>query len=148
MAFLICRSGPRTLAVALQHVLETMRPLPRDELPGGPAFVSGVSLIRGALVPVVDAAALFGNSGVAAGRWVMLELAGKRQVALAVEEVVGVRDLAPEALADVPPLLQDAAPGLVAALAVLDDGLLLVLQTALLVPQDVWQLLDTTEALQ
>lgn len=148
MAFLICRSGQRAFALALPHVVETMRPLPFDALPGMPAFVCGVSLIRGELVPVVDAAALFGDGGVTAGRLVLLEMASKRRVALAVEVVVGVRDLAPQALADVPPLLHDAAAELVAAMAVLDGGLLMVLQTARLVPQDAWPLLDLKEALQ
>lgn len=148
MTFLICRSGRRTFALALSHVLEIMRPQPLDALPGMPAFVSGVSLIRGALVPMVDAAALFGDGGVTAGRLVLLEMASKRRVALAVEVVVGVRDLTPQALADVPPLLHDAAAELVAAMAVLDGGLLMVLQTARLVPEGAWPLVDLQEALQ
>lgn len=148
MAFLICRSGPRAFAVALRHVLETMRPLPLDALPGMPPFVSGVSRIRGVLVPVVDVAALFGSAGVAPGRLVVLQLADQRRVALAVEEVEGVRDLAPETLAGVQPLLHDAAAELIASLAVMDGGLLRVLQTAWLVPQAAWPLPDVKEALQ
>lgn len=147
MLFVVCRCGPRAFAVALRHVVEIMRPLPLETFPGMPAFVRGVSLIRGAFVPVVDTAAMFGKERAAAGRLVMLELADKHRAALAVDEVVGVRELAPHVLADAPPLLRDAAANLVTAMAVLDGGLLLVLQTAFLLPQPVWQLLDAREAL-
>jgi purine-binding chemotaxis protein CheW len=148
MTFLICRSGPRAFAVGLRHVLETMRPLPLDTLPDMPPFVSGTSLVRGTPVPVVDAAKLFGDSGVAAGRLVVLELADRRRVALAVEQVVGVREIEPDALFDAPALLREASAERVLAMGLLDGGLLMVLQTALLVPQAVWQSLETREALQ
>lgn len=143
-AFLLCRSRSRLCALPLHHVRETMRALPLDTVPNMPAFLLGVSLIRGQVVPVVDLASLtgFGGAGVAA-RYVTLDL-GQRQVALAVDEVVGVRRLPAAALGEVPPLL-DAADasdaGMLASVGTLDAELLLVLQTGMLVPETLWPLL-------
>jgi purine-binding chemotaxis protein CheW len=136
--YLLCRSQSRLCALPLHHVRETMRALPRDQLPDMPPFLLGVSVIRGQPVPVLDLARLTGADGAAPGtRYVTLDLAG-RQVALAVDEVIGVRDLAPEALEGVPPLL-DA--GMLSALATRDCALLLVLQTTRLIPDALWPLL-------
>ncbi|HET9643999.1 MAG TPA: chemotaxis protein CheW, partial [Burkholderiaceae bacterium] len=103
----------------------------------------GVSLVRGVPVPVVDAATLFGVAGDAPRRLVVLRLDDNRRAALAVDSVIGVRELMPEAFCTVPFLLQEAVDELVAAMTVLDTGLLLVLRTARLIPEAVWQALDT-----
>lgn len=141
-SFLICRSDSRLCAFPLEHVAETMRVLPIDFLPDMPSFLLGVSIIRGAVVPVVSAAKLFGSTNNArAGRYVTLNL-DARQVAFAVESVIGVRRLAAESLAHTPPLLGEADAGAVAAMTTLDAELLVVLQGARLIPQSVWIALD------
>jgi hypothetical protein len=43
----VVRVGARVCALPLHHVVETMRPLPIDPVVGTPAFISGVSVIRG-----------------------------------------------------------------------------------------------------
>jgi purine-binding chemotaxis protein CheW len=141
---LICRASACLCAFPLASVAETMRPLPTEPLPQAPAFVRGVSVIRGAPVPVVDAAELLGAGAAVAQRYVTLKL-GVRRVALAVEEVLGVRALPAATLADVPPLLRRSDADTVAAIATLDDQLLLVLRSARLIPETVWQALDAAE---
>lgn len=70
--------------------------------------------------------------------------AGQRQVALAVEEVLGVRQLPPgQAL---PPLLGEASADLVNAIGSLDSELLLVLRSARLVPDALWPALQSAGA--
>ena len=59
---LMCRSGAYALALPIGDVIETMRPLPIQPVLGVPSYVAGVSLIRGAAVPVVDIARLLGDS--------------------------------------------------------------------------------------
>lgn len=141
-SFLICRSAPRLCALPLEHVAETMRALPIEPMPGMPPFLLGVSIIRGAVVPVVNLARLLGaTANVQAARYVTLRL-GDRQVAFAVERVIGVRELAAESIEDIPPLLCEADAGVVAAIATLDAELLLVLQAARLIPESVWDALD------
>jgi purine-binding chemotaxis protein CheW len=133
---LLCRSRARILALPLSRVAETMRPLPLEPLPGAPPFVTGVSVIRAAPVPVVDAALLLGGGDSHPRRLVTLTV-GDRRVALAVDEVLGVRPLAAEALAELPPLLREAGSGVVEAIGTLDTELLLVLRSARLVPESV-----------
>jgi purine-binding chemotaxis protein CheW len=103
--------------------------------------VLGVSVIRGVPVPVVDTAKLLGAGGTVAQRVVTLKI-GERRVALAVDGVVGVRALPAVSLDDVPPLLRDAGDDTLAAIATLDDQLLLVLRGARIIPESLWQSLD------
>lgn len=145
-SFLICRSRSRLCALPLQHVRETMRALPLDTVPNMPGFMLGVSVIRGQVVPVLDLASLTGaGSTFSAARYITLELE-RRQVALAVDEVIGVRSLAAAALDGVPPLLDGADALALAALTTLDAELLLVLQTGVLVPDALWPLLAAQDA--
>ncbi len=114
-----------------------MRPLPVHPLAGAPAFVAGVSMIRGQGVPVVNLALLLGGQADPPTRFVVVR-AADRSVALAVDAVIGVAELPAEALAVVPPLLAKAAGDTVTGLGALDSQLLFVLQTACIVPDDVF----------
>ncbi|MGE0453564.1 MAG: chemotaxis protein CheW [Vicinamibacteria bacterium] len=135
---LVCRARARLCALPIEAVVETMRPLPVSELPGAPPFVRGVSLIRGSPVPVVDVGGLLGDLGSAGTtRFVLLRL-GERRVALALEEVLGLRELPAQQLGELPPLLRDASE-VVPRVAALDSELLHVLAAARLVPDSVWQ---------
>jgi purine-binding chemotaxis protein CheW len=114
-----------------------MRPLSVEPLVGAASFVRGVSLIRGAPVPVVDLGALLVPSEVAnPTRFVTLRL-GLRRLAVALEGVLGVRTL-PDALTSLPPLLADASAESVSAIGRLDQELLVVLEATRLVPDPVW----------
>jgi purine-binding chemotaxis protein CheW len=101
-----------------------------------------MSVIRGTAIPVVDAGALLGSDEPPEPtRFVTLKTEEKR-VALAVEQVVGIRELTAVSLQDLPPLLRNAKADLVAAVGILDSELLLVLQTARIVPESVWRTLQ------
>ncbi len=142
---LFCRARARLCAFPLEHLEETMRPLPVEPLSGAPRFVLGLSVIRGAPAPVIDAGALVGEAAPPApARFVTLK-AGTRRVALAVETVIGIRELGPASLHDLPPLLREAGAGVVATIGSLDGELLLVLDRARLVPQSVWETLESGE---
>ncbi|MGH3087763.1 MAG: chemotaxis protein CheW [Rubrobacteraceae bacterium] len=120
-----------------------MRPLPLEALAGMPPFVLGLSIIRGAATPVVDAGKLLGTDETPPpARFLTLKV-GERRVALAVDAVVGVRDLAAQALEDLPPLLHEAGADVVSAIGTLDSGLLLLLRSARVVPEPVWATLES-----
>lgn len=138
---LIAKVGALRCALPLSCVVETMRPLPLRALAGAPEFVSGAAVIRGQGVPVVDLATLLGTGSAAATRFIVAR-AGQRSVALAVEAVIGIREIAGEALAHIPPLLSQVQASSLTAIGALDKELLLVLQTSHIVPDDVWPLLD------
>jgi purine-binding chemotaxis protein CheW len=119
-----------------------MRPLPAAPFPGAPPFVLGIARIRGAAVPVVDLGALLGSLEPSqATRFLTLRV-DDRRVALAVECVLGIRQLPPEMLSELPPLLANADQEAVTAIGTLDAELLLSLETTRIVPDSLWPLLD------
>lgn len=134
---LICRVQARLCALPLAHVVETMRALPVEAVAGAPHFVPGLALIRGAPVPVVDTARLLGAQDGCANRFVIVT-AGERRVALAVDDVLGVRAVPAGSLHPLPALLHEAGGDVVAAIGLLDAELLLVLRSTRLLPDDAW----------
>jgi purine-binding chemotaxis protein CheW len=110
--------------------------MPVRRLAGIPAFIAGAAIVRGEPTPVVSLSALFDVLSPVPARWVLVR-AGLRRVVLAVEAIVGIVELAPEA-AGLPPLLSAAPPQTIAALADKDKELLLVLREANLVPEEAW----------
>lgn len=139
---LLVRVGAQLCALAIEHVDETMRPLPVRAVAGVPSFVRGVAVIRGMPVPVVDAASLLGQPEAASPARFVAVKALERRVALAVDEVVGVKRLDPEQLSRLPPLLAAASDQVVAAIGILDTELLMVLRSGKLVPDDARAALD------
>lgn len=139
--FLLCRAATSICALPVVHILETLRPLPLHPIQAGPAFVCGLSVIRGAPVPVVDLAAVIGKARTdSISRWVTLRL-GERRLALAVEGVLGIRELEESTLQALPPLLRDADRGLIEAVGTLDSELLLLLEAGRILPEGIWDAL-------
>ncbi|HSS01963.1 MAG TPA: chemotaxis protein CheW [Kofleriaceae bacterium] len=143
-AMLVTRIGGLACALPVAHVVETMRPLPVEPLatPGDRALalVDGLAMIRGAPVPVVDARKLLGVSGAAATRFVVVR-AAQRRIALVVDAVLEVRRIDVDALPGLPPLLSGARD-VVSALGALDAELLVVLDSARVLPEDGWRALE------
>ena len=135
---LLLRAGGRNCALNLEQVVEIMRPLPVEALAHAPAFVPGLSIIRGAPTPVVSLATLFTGHDAPPTRFVVVR-AGDRRVALAVDAVLGVFKLDPATVHDLPPLARDADANTLRAIGALDEHLLFVLNSTCLVPDEVWQ---------
>lgn len=141
--FLICRSDTLLYAIPLAHVVETMRPLPVTEVADMPAFVLGIAIIRGEGVPVLDTALLVcARSGARPARYVTVKI-DARMACLAVEEVIGIRNVPPALRAEVPHLLHASDSDIVAAIGVLDAQLLVVLQSAHLISDELWFAINT-----
>jgi purine-binding chemotaxis protein CheW len=140
-SFLVCRVGSFIAALALEHVWETMRPLPVRALSGAPAFVLGLAVVRGVPAPVVDACRLLNPlascSLLSPARFVSIKM-GERCAVLAVDAVLEVRSFGADTLAQMPPLLHGIGADLVSAIGALDAELLLVLKPAHLVPESLW----------
>jgi len=141
VASLVCRVASRICALPLDAVIETMRPLPIEPLAGAPPFIAGMAVIRGAPVPVVDVAQLLGAGDAQPRRFVTLRGA-RRPIALAVDGVLGVRTIAGDQLSELTPLAGAIAGEIIAAVGTLDDRLLVVLETARLVPDAVFALVE------
>jgi purine-binding chemotaxis protein CheW len=140
---ILCRAGPRLCALPIQHVSLTMRPVPVEAIADAPPFVLGLAVVRGAPVPVVDAARLLGVEAECTGadRYVIVRV-GSRSVALAVQAVVGVERLASNSASELPPLLSAASRNVISQMTTLDSALLFVLECARLVPETLWAALE------
>jgi purine-binding chemotaxis protein CheW len=132
---LLCQVGALVCGLPLSHIVETMRPLSLSPFEGMPPFVSGLSVIRGQPVPVVDLGRLLGDEkGARPERWVLTRAEG-RQVALAVEQVIGVRSLPASALQALPSLLGEASAEFVSRVGALDERLLVMLESSRVLPE-------------
>jgi purine-binding chemotaxis protein CheW len=144
-SYLLCLVGRVLVALPLEHVEETMRPLPVEPLASAPSFVRGLAVVRGIPTPVVDAAALLGGVSLPTHpiqptqptRFVTVK-AGTRRVALAVDAVVGVVVIPSSSVDALPPLFENAGLTAIGAIGVLDTELLLVLRHTRLVPDETW----------
>jgi len=145
-SLLLVRIPGAVCGLMVCDVIETMRPLPVEPLANMPDFVRGITLIRGAAVPVIELAAVFdGHSSAPVARFVAVR-AGERCVALAVESVIGVTELDQSRFEDLPPLLKSARTEAIQAIGTLDAELLVLLRASRLVPEAVWKNLDRREA--
>ena len=104
---LVVRAQAYLCALPLELVIEAMRPLPIEPIAGVPAFVRGMSIIRGEPTPVIDLALLLGAPREMPWRFVTIRVAGK-QVALSVGAVAGIFELDPRDMDPLPPMLRGA----------------------------------------
>jgi purine-binding chemotaxis protein CheW len=141
-SLLLCRVGDLLCALPLEHVEEAMRPLPVEAIAGVPDFVRGLAVVRGVPIPVVDAATLLSGDASHPTRFVTVK-SGSRRIALAVDAVVGVREIPRGSLDALPLLFQNAAAlDAISAVGTLDADLLLVLRSTRLIPEECWAALD------
>lgn len=139
---LLVRVQATICSLPVRDVIETMRPLPVLPLTDVPAFVAGISLIRGIPTPVIELGALFQpNHHAPPGRFVTVRVAG-RVIALAVQTVIGIAELNHLDATSLPALLNNARTDAIEAIGRLDSDVLVVLQTAKLVPESVWSTLN------
>lgn len=127
---LLARTRALLVVFPLSHVecvLRRARVLPvQDELPG----VQGVARLRGRPTPVLELGALLGLKPDGAPSRLIVLRGQHGQLALQVDEVLGVYDLDDSVLADAPPLLASAPAHQAVALFTRDRELGLVLDAA------------------
>ncbi|MBI2601726.1 MAG: chemotaxis protein CheW [Deltaproteobacteria bacterium] len=142
---LCVQSENNICAIPVRDISEIMRPMPREVLPDSPHFVIGMSVIRGRPVPVVDFSSLIGlKRSSQFGKYVVLNLES-RKVALAVENVLGIKNLSLEFMEKLPPLLQNVHPDIISAIGTLDEDFLILIQTPKLVSIDAWEKICSNE---
>lgn len=142
-ATLVLVAGQRIFVVELEHVREVLRPLPTQPF-GDLPYVLGVAILRGEPTPVIHLAMLLGTAEPSPPRRFAALRIGERQVALAVDAVLGVRMLDPDVLVELPPLLRASKAGYAERLALFDSHLALVLNGARVLPESLWDELEQT----
>lgn len=134
--------GGRAYAIPLRLVEEVLPILPADPLPGGPAWLIGMAMLRGRLVPVIDGGLRLGGGPVPCtmnARTVLLVPAAcdpPMATALRVERVRGVCDADPGAPGSHPGLTS-AADGALGAVTAGDGGIVTFIDAgSLLTPSE------------
>ena len=141
---LVVRAQAYLCALPLERVIETMRPLPIEPLAGVPAFVRGMSIIRGEPTPVIDLALSLGAPREMPWRFVTIR-AGDKQVALSVGAVAGVFEFDRQVMNQLPPMLRGADTDFVQSISILDEQFLFVLRSGWKLPQEVWQAMSKAQ---
>ncbi len=141
-ASLVFRAGPLLCALSLDDVVETMRPLDTRPLAGAPAWVPGISIMRGVPAPVIDVARLLTGTPADIARYVAVRTE-RGPIALATGAVLGMRTAtataAGAATGHAARLTGGGAAGrLVAGVGMLDAEPLLLLQSMRVVPDEIW----------
>ncbi len=142
---LVVRAQAYLCALPLELVIEAMRPLPIEPLAGVPAFVRGMSIIRGEPTPVIDLALLLGAPREMPWRFVTIRVAGK-QAALSVGAVAGIFELDPRDMERLPPMLRGASTEFVESIRILDEQFLFALRSGWELPPEVWQAMAEAQA--
>lgn len=132
---LIARVGTLACAIPVEHVVETMRPLPVEPLGRGPAYVRGLAVIRGVPTIVIDLAVLLGTTSASASARYVLVRTGERVAALLVDAVDSISALSKNDIAALPPLARSAAGDVIGAIGAVDAGLVVVLEAARLLAE-------------
>ncbi len=138
MTALVFRAGPLLCALRLDEVVETMRPRETLPLAGTPAFVRGISVLRGVPTPVIDVSRLLGGGPAEPERFVTVHTE-RGAVALATGELLGIHAVDTDAAGGHPALLGGASSRLVAGVGSVEDEPLLLLQSMRTVPDEVWE---------
>jgi purine-binding chemotaxis protein CheW len=115
-----------------------MRALKTVPLPDAPAFISGVTTVRGELTVVVNGHVLLSESGDDGNRVIILK-AGARKFAITVSEVAGIAELDDDSGTQMAPLLPSLTSDYVDRLLKLESSFATVLNGARMVPESVWQ---------
>lgn len=123
-----------TYALAIEGIKEIIEVSPVTVVPMMPSYVRGVINLRGAVVPVVDLAARFGQPPAAIGRrscLVILEIhpaGGERQIfGLLVDAVCAVLDIAADQVEPAPAFGAKIRADFIAGMARLDERFVIVL---------------------
>lgn len=143
MNVLLFNVGDKVCGLPLRAVREVMRPRALERNHSLPKCVLGTCLIRQQPTPVIDVAALMGSSAQAPKRLVTVSV-GERQVALAVDAVIGTTRIDAQRFLDTTPLVC-GDQGVISALTVLDSTLVYLMNSARLLPDDMPELANVVD---
>ncbi len=124
------RSGDQAYALATRFIHEVLRGAELIPLPGAPALLCGLTLLRGEVLPVVELAPLFGRPASSPGTVVLVVGASRPELGLAVAQVEEVVPLPRDTFLPPPAPLQAQGGALVSGIN--REGLILLEGEALL----------------
>jgi purine-binding chemotaxis protein CheW len=113
-------------ALPLLTVVRVIHAIEIRHLPEAPEIITGIINVKGQIIPVADIRKRFGLVAheIDPNDRLIIADTGKRQVAILVDTVTGIRDLAPRQLTDARETLPFAEH--IRGVAKVDDGLVLI----------------------
>ncbi|NBT12956.1 MAG: chemotaxis protein CheW [Planctomycetia bacterium] len=122
----------------IERIQEIITPGPLTRLPEVPAYVLGVSNLRGAIIPVVDLRRLFGLAprDVDADTRTIVAVVGDRTVGCMVDAVSHVIRLPADRVSSATEAMPESGPRFVAGFARVGEGLAIVLDVDELLAPD------------
>jgi purine-binding chemotaxis protein CheW len=113
-------------ALPLSKVVKVIHAIEIRHLPEAPEIITGIINVQGRIIPVTDIRKRFGllTREIDPDDRLIIADTGKRQVAILVDTVTGIRDLAPRQLAVAKETLPFAEH--IRGVAKVDDGLVLI----------------------
>ena len=142
---LVFRAGSLLCALPLDEVIETMRVLDTRPLAGTPAYVRGITILRGAPAPVIDIARLLTGADAETSRYVAVR-ASRGPVACATGEVLGIQEVVAMPPEGAAALVTGTSRLLIAGVGTIGTEPLLLLRSIRAVPDDVWEAAAAQEA--
>ncbi|MBI3967336.1 MAG: chemotaxis protein CheW [Chloroflexi bacterium] len=130
--------GGETYGVEISRIQEIIRMQPITRVPNGPAFVEGVTNLRGRVIPVLDLRQRFGlvaTEPTRRSRIVVAEL-GPHTVGLVVDAVTEVLRILADAVEPPSALVTTADSTCLRGVAKMDDRLILLLDLSRLLGED------------
>ena len=139
-AVLLVRAHAWYCAIPVASVTETCRPLPVQPVEGMPAFVRGITVMRGKTTPVIHLGMMLAGGSIEPGRrFVAVQVRGSPLV-FEVDETVGVRHIPRSQLDTTTPLTHGGATDRLDGVGVFNNELLAWLDTARIVQDDLLDL--------
>ncbi|MGB3313561.1 MAG: chemotaxis protein CheW [Albidovulum sp.] len=134
---LACHLGQEVFCIDVTAIRELRCWSPPTPLPHAPASLTGVINLRGTILPVVDLAARLGLPPLIADSRnviVVVSLAGQA-TGLVVSAVSDIHRVAQASLTPPPPISGESADACIAALALIEDHMIRIIDLAALLPR-------------
>ena len=113
-------------ALPLNSVVRVIHVVEITPLPKAPEIICGIINVRGQIIPVIDVRKRFGLASreIAPADQLILADTGKRQVAILVDTVTGLKDITPRQHVEIKETLPFAE--YISGVAKIEDGLILI----------------------
>src|SRR5512135_2887299 len=104
--FTIFRISGEIFGIAIERVVEIIKPQRVFSVPGLPDFLSGVMNVRGSVIPLVDLRMRFGSTPSGKKERVVVTRFGEEKIGFLVDEIREILALSPEEISHPPSLFR------------------------------------------
>ena len=125
--FAVFRIATELFGIAIERVVEIIRPQKVFTIPGLPQFLSGVITVRGIIVPLMDLRRRFGTEPSGKKERIIIVRVDRERIGLLVDEIREIASLAAEAITVPPSLFKGFKTEYITGLGKKDDTIIILL---------------------